>query len=209
MYDPCHPIIDNIFFEFTGVTATDQSVIEMQTGDFGRSTIELAVNAICAQGYNGTDCNTFCEEINSVLTCREDEIPTAPSVVNPTSSETICMTQETSTMDEPQSTTSQPATSTDEPRSTMSQPATSTSSQTSSNQGPGDSTTVAVGGLTNQEDSTTVEVGGLTNQESDNTLAIAVGVGIGGAVFLCLLVGLIILLLCLVCRVRRNKQKSK
>ena len=181
MYDPCHPIIDNIYFEFTGVTATGQSVIETQIGDSIRSTIELSVNVICAQDYNGTDCNTFCEEINSVLTCREDEIPTAPSVVNPTSSETICMTQETST--------------TDEPPSTMSQPATSTSSQTSSNQGPGDSTTVAVGGL--------------TNRESDNTLAIAVGVGVGGAVLLCLLVGLIILLLCLVCRVRRNKQKSK
>ena len=183
MYDPCHPIIDNIYFEFTGVMATGQSVIETQIGDSIRSTIELSVNVICAQGYNGTDCNTFCEEINSVLTCREDEIPTAPSVINPTSSETICMTQETSTTDEPPSTTSQPATS--------------TSSQTSSNQGPGDSITVAV------------TVGGLTNQESDNTLAIAVGVGMGGAVLLCLLVGLIILLLCLVCRVRRNKQKSK
>ncbi len=89
MYDPCHPIIDNVFFEFAGVTA-DLS-IETQTGDFGRATIELSVNAICSQGYNGTDCNTFCEEINGTLTCREDDIPTTPSVVNPISSSTICM----------------------------------------------------------------------------------------------------------------------
>ena len=175
MYDPCHPIIDNVFFEFTGITATNQGVIDMQTGDFGRSTIELSVNVICAQGYNGTDCNTFCEEIGGTLTCRDDEIPTAPSVVNPTSSETICMATDP---------TSDPSTQTID---------TSTSSQNSS------SSSVTV----------LVSTGGLSNQRSDNILAIAVGVGVGGAVFLCLLVGLIILLLCLVCRVRRNKQKSK
>jgi hypothetical protein len=90
-YDPCHPIIDNIFFEFTGVTADQRISIEMQTGDFGRATIELSVNVICSQGYNGTDCNTFCEEINGILTCREVEMPTTPSAVNPASSSTICM----------------------------------------------------------------------------------------------------------------------
>lgn len=186
MYDPCHPIIDNVFFEFTGVTATNQRVIELQTGVFSRSTIELSVNVICAQGYNGTDCNTFCEEINGTLTCREDEItvPTTSSAVNPASSGTICMaTDPTSTL----SPSSQPTTSEQETDDT------STSSPTSS------SSSVTV----------LVSTGGLSNQRSVNILAIAVGVGVGGAVFLCLLVGLIILLLCLVCRVRRNKRKSK
>ena len=179
MYDPCHPIIDNVFFEFTGVTATNQGVAGLQTGDFGRSTIDLVVNAICAQGYNGTDCNTFCEEIDGTLTCREDEImvPTTSTVVNPTSSETICMTDPTSS----------------QTNSVQETDDTSTSSQTST------SSSVTV----------LVSTSGLSTQRSDNILAIAVGVGVGGAVFLCLLVGLIILLLCLVCRVRRNKQKSK
>ena len=170
MYDPCHPIIDDVFFEFTGV-ATDQSNIEMRTGDFNRSTIELSVNVICSQGYNGTDCNTFCEEINGVLTCREGEAPTASSTINPTSS-TICMTTD--------------------PTSTLS---------TSSPEGTdGDD-------LTSSQDPIISTPGGLVDEESDNTLAIAVGVGVGGAVLLCLLVGLIILLLCLVCRRRRKKSK--
>ena len=203
MYDPCHPIIDNVFFEFTGVTAADQVVVEQQTGDFGRSTIELSVNVICAQGYNGTDCNTLCEEINGTLTCREDEITTTPSVVNPTSSETICTTQGTTDEIIVISTSTTSGQDTADPTTTSGQTTaqdtesidTSTSGQVSS---------IMPGG-----GSTTVSVGGLTNERSDNILAIAVGVGVGGAVFLCLLVGLIVLLLCLVIRVRRNKRKSK
>ena len=200
MYDPCHPIIDNVFLEFTGVTATNQGVIEVQTGDFGRSTIELSVNVICALGYNGTDCNTFCEEIDGTLTCRDDELPTTPSVVNPTSSETICMvTDPTSTL----SPSSQPATSGPD------------TDPTSASSGDTDPSTQTIDTSTSSQTSSSfsvtvlVSTGGLSNQRSDNILAIAVGVGVGGAVFLCLLVGLIILLLCLVCRVRRNKQKSK
>lgn len=193
MYDPCHPIIDNVFFEFTGVVASDPSfTIEQQTGDFGRATIDLAVNVICAEGYNGTDCNTFCEEINGVLTCREDDVPTAPSIVNPTSSGTICTTG-----DPPA--TSGPITDLTSPsiQATSGQETDNNIDLTSTlSQGTGDSMTVAL-------------TGGLAERGSDNTLAIALGVGIGGAVLLCLLVGLIILLLCLVCRVRRKKQKSK
>ena len=200
MYDPCHPIIDDVFFEFTGV-ATDQSNIEMRTGDFNRSTIELSVNVICSQGYNGTDCNTFCEEINGVLTCREGEAPTASSTINPTSS-TICMTTDpTSTL----STSNQPTTdpTTSEPDT---DPSTSTSNQAT------DATSEETDGIdltSSQGQNLIISMpGGLSDQESDNTLAIAVGVGVGGAVLLCLLVGLIILLLCLVCRRRRKKSKQ-
>lgn len=191
MYDPCHPIIDDVFFEFTGV-ATDQSNIEMRTGDFGRSTIELSVDVICSQGYNGTDCNTFCEEINGVLTCREGEAPTASSTINPTSS-TICMTTDpTSTLSTSNQPTTDPTTSESD-----TDPSTSTSSQA----------TDATSDLTSSQDPIISTAGGLIDRESDNTLAIAVGVGVGGAVLLCLLVGLIILLLCLVCRRRRKKSK--
>ena len=73
MFDQDDPLIDDVFFEFTGVTATNDIVILEETGVFNRSTIDLSVNVICAVGYNGTDCNTFCEEINGTLMCREDE----------------------------------------------------------------------------------------------------------------------------------------
>ena len=199
VYDPCHPIIDNVFFEFTGV-ATDQSNIEMQIGDFGRSTIELSVNVICSQGYNGTDCNTFCEEINGVLTCREGEAPTASSTVNPSSS-AICMaTDPTSTLSTSNQPTTDPTTS-----ESVTDPSTSASSQAT------DATSEGADGdnLTSSQSPIISTAVGLIDRESDNTLAIAVGVGVGGAVLLCLLVGLLILLLCLVCRRRRKKQKSK
>lgn len=71
-FDQSDPLIDNIFFEFSGVQASSsQPVIQEETGDFGRVTIELSVTVICAEGFNGSDCNTFCEEIEGVLTCRE------------------------------------------------------------------------------------------------------------------------------------------
>lgn len=201
MYDPCHPIIDDVYFEFTGVTELFQ--VQEQTGDFGRSTIELSVNAICAQDYNGTDCNTFCEEINGTLTCREDDnlVTTATSVINPMSSETICTTQ---------GATDDTSTSTIPERDTD---PTTTSGQIISAQDADSidrSTSIAklLQPLPGGGSPTAPVDGGLTRR-SDNTLVIAVGVGVGGAVLLCLLVGLIILLLCLVGRVRRNKRKSK
>ena len=159
MFDQNDPLIDNIFFEFTGVPATGQVVNIEETGDFNRSTIELSVNVVCAQGYNGTDCNTFCEEINGTLTCSEEDIPTTPSIVT---TDDVDLTS-------------------------------TSSSQTSSS----------------QDDSTTVPTSGLINERSDNTLAIAVGVGVGGAVVLLLVVGGIILTVLLVIRIRRSTQKSK
>ena len=88
MFDQSDPLIDNVFFEFTGVTSTNELVILEESGVFNRSTIDLSVNVICALGYNGTDCNTFCEEINGTLTCREDEIimPTTPPAATVTTS---------------------------------------------------------------------------------------------------------------------------
>ena len=156
VYDPCHPIIDNVFFEFTGM-ATGQSNIEIQTGDFGRSTIELSVNVICSQGYNGTDCNTFCEEINGVLTCREGEAPTASSSINPSSS-AICMaTDPTSTLSTSNQPTTDPTTS-----ESVTDPSTSATSEGTDGNN-----------LTSNQSPIISTAGGLIDRKSDNTLAIA------------------------------------
>ena len=71
-------LIDNIFLEFTGLVALPfeqvsfvRTLLQEGTGDFGRSTIRVGVNAICAQGFNGSDCGTFCEEINGTLICEQ------------------------------------------------------------------------------------------------------------------------------------------
>ena len=54
--------------------------VQSQTGDFNRVTIEVSVNVICAEGFNGSDCNTFCESTEGILSCREKiEINTCDS----------------------------------------------------------------------------------------------------------------------------------
>ena len=46
--------------------------VQSQTGDFNRVTIEVSVNVICAEGFNGSDCNTFCESTEGILSCRDN-----------------------------------------------------------------------------------------------------------------------------------------
>ena len=71
-------LIDNIFLEFTNLVALPfnqasfvQTVLQEGTGDFGRITINVGVNVVCAQGFNGSDCSTFCQEIDGNLVCEQ------------------------------------------------------------------------------------------------------------------------------------------
>ena len=75
VFDQNDPLIDNIFFEFTEVQVSSPFLSKEETGDFNRVTIRLGVSVICAEGFNGSDCNTFCEEVDGTLTCEgETEI---------------------------------------------------------------------------------------------------------------------------------------
>lgn len=72
-------LIDNIFLEFSDLTALPfdlvsfiQTVFMKETGDFGRVTIRIGVNVICALGFNGSDCSTFCtEDTSGSLICEQ------------------------------------------------------------------------------------------------------------------------------------------
>lgn len=72
------PLIDNIFIEVVNLTAgrfeDRNSLISVPydaTGVYGRASIQLRINAHCAAGYNGSDCGTFCQDVNGELTCEE------------------------------------------------------------------------------------------------------------------------------------------
>ena len=146
-FDLSDPLIDNIFFEFTEVAPTGAAVIQDETGDFGRVTIELSVNVVCAEGFNGSDCNTFCEEIESALTCREIIVENMPTIHS-----TTTLNAETRV-------------------------------------------------FTIEQDVTTDPPLVFPIERRDNTVAIAVGVSVSGAVILILVVGAIIGAIFLVRRV--------
>lgn len=77
-------LIDNVFLEFSNLTALPfelvsfvQTVFMEQTGDFGRVTIRVGVNAICARGFNGSDCSTLCAEDsngNNIMVCEQGRL---------------------------------------------------------------------------------------------------------------------------------------
>ena len=75
-------LIDNVFLEFSNLTVLPfelvffvQTVFMEQTGDYGRVMIRIGVNAICAQGFNGSDCSTFCaEDGNGTLVCEQGRL---------------------------------------------------------------------------------------------------------------------------------------
>ena len=71
-------LVDNVFLEFTDVIALPfqqasfvQTVLQEQVGDYGQVTLKVGVNAICAEGFNGSDCSTFCRNMNGVLICEQ------------------------------------------------------------------------------------------------------------------------------------------
>ena len=72
-------LIDNVFLEFSDLTALPfelvsfvQTVLVEETGDYGIVTISVGVSTICAQGFNGSDCSTFCAENgNGTLVCEQ------------------------------------------------------------------------------------------------------------------------------------------
>ena len=71
-------LIDNVFLEFTDVVALPfnqvsfvRTILREEEGDFDRVTIMAGLNAICAQGFNGSDCSTFCQEIDGSLSCEQ------------------------------------------------------------------------------------------------------------------------------------------
>ena len=72
-------LIDNVFLEFSDLTALPfelvsfvRTVLVEQMGDYGRVTISIGVSTICAQGFNGSDCSTFCAENgNGTLVCEQ------------------------------------------------------------------------------------------------------------------------------------------
>ena len=75
-------LIDNVFLEFSDLTALPfdlvsfvETVFLEEMGDFGRVAIRAGVNVICAQGFNGSDCSTFCtEDSNGNLVCEQGMI---------------------------------------------------------------------------------------------------------------------------------------
>ena len=74
-------LIDNIFLEFTDIVALPfnqvlfvETMSEEETGDFGRVSVSIGVNVICAEGFNGSDCSTLCEDVNGILVCEEGRI---------------------------------------------------------------------------------------------------------------------------------------
>lgn len=70
-FDASDPLIDNIFFEFTGLPL-DMAMIQSEMGDFNHVSIEVSITVICADRFNGSDCNTLCvEETEGIVTCRE------------------------------------------------------------------------------------------------------------------------------------------
>lgn len=137
-FDLSDPLIDNVFFEFAEVAPMGTAVIQDETGDFGRVTIELSVNVVCAEGFNGSDCNTFCEEIESILTCREMIDESTPTTHTTTSLNT------------------------------------------------------KTGVFTTEQNGTTGPPVMVPIEIQDNTVAIAVGVSVSGAVVIILVVGVII-----------------
>lgn len=71
-------LIDNAFLEFTNLVPLPfnqasfvRTVLQEAMGDFGRVTINVGVNVICAQGFNGSDCSTLCQEIDESLVCEQ------------------------------------------------------------------------------------------------------------------------------------------
>lgn len=71
-------LIDNVFLEFANLVPLPfnqasfvRTVLQEATGDFGRVTINVGVNVICAQGFNGSDCSTFCQETDENLVCEQ------------------------------------------------------------------------------------------------------------------------------------------
>ena len=77
--DDAVKLIDNIFLEFTNVEALPfnqasfvRTVLSTQVGDYDKATVEVGVNAVCAEGFNGSDCSTFCQnDINGDLVCEQ------------------------------------------------------------------------------------------------------------------------------------------
>ena len=71
-------LIDNVFLEYMGVVALPfnqasfvQTMLQEQVGDYGQVTVKVGVNAICAEGFNGSDCRTFCQDMDGVLVCEQ------------------------------------------------------------------------------------------------------------------------------------------
>ena len=52
-----------------------KTVFKEEKGDFGRVSVRIGVNVICAEGFNRSDCSIFCEDINGILVCEEGRIP--------------------------------------------------------------------------------------------------------------------------------------
>ena len=82
-FDPpfVDPLIDNIFIEVTDLPAgsfenrNSLALVQYETtGEFGKASIQFRVNAHCARGYNGSDCSTFCQDIDGTLMCEQGQL---------------------------------------------------------------------------------------------------------------------------------------
>ena len=75
------PLIDEVFFEFDNVSASSfadrlSSPPRRLTreGEFRRVVVVMQVNAHCAQGWNGTACETFCNVTDGQSSCIQGEL---------------------------------------------------------------------------------------------------------------------------------------
>ena len=69
------PLIDNAFVDVSvpaSLSAFETStVINNVVGTFNRASFRLGLNVVCVRGFNGSDCNTFCDTHNNRTTCYE------------------------------------------------------------------------------------------------------------------------------------------
>ncbi len=71
------PLIDEVYFQFNvsaSLFSERLSAMQQQltsTGVFGRIVVTLRVKVHCAEGWNGTNCETFCDFSSGNATCSQ------------------------------------------------------------------------------------------------------------------------------------------
>lgn len=77
-FDPpfADPLIDEAFLEFSVSTTLFSSRIPVPQrlvadGNFGRVMLQMQANVQCAQGWNGTSCETLCITTDGSINCSQ------------------------------------------------------------------------------------------------------------------------------------------
>ncbi len=71
------PLIDDAIVDLSvaaklfGESSLSFTLFNSVVGRFNRTSFRLGVGVMCARGFNGSDCNTFCDTSNNITTCYE------------------------------------------------------------------------------------------------------------------------------------------